>query len=39
MLEKYKRKWIVRRTITLLAVIISAVVQVYVIQAFIRPAN
>lgn len=39
MLEKYRKNIIVRRIITILAVIISALLQTYVIQAFIRPAN
>lgn len=39
MLEKYKKNAMVRRGITILAVVISAVLQTYVIQAFIRPAN
>lgn len=39
MLEKYKKNAMVRRWITILAVVVSAVLQTYVIQAFIRPAN
>lgn len=39
MLEKYRKNIIVRRIITILAVIVSALLQTYVIQAFIRPAN
>lgn len=39
MLEKYKKNAMVRRGITILAVVVSAVLQTYVIQAFIRPAN
>lgn len=39
MLEKYRKNIIVRRIITILAVVVSALLQTYVIQAFIRPAN
>lgn len=39
MLAKFKRNSAVRKFITLTAVIVSALLQTYVIQAFIRPAN
>lgn len=39
MFEKYKNNRIIRRMITILAVVVSALLQTYVIQAFIRPAN
>lgn len=39
MFVKYRNNLIVRRLITILAVIASALLQTYVIQAFIRPAN
>lgn len=39
MFEKYRKNIMVRRMITILAVIASALLQTYVIQAFIRPAN
>lgn len=39
MIEKYRKNVVVRRIITLLAVTASALLQTYVIQAFIRPAN
>lgn len=39
MIAKYKKNRNVRRVITIAAVVISALLQTYVIQAFIRPAN
>ena len=39
MIAKYKKNIMVRRLITSAAVIASALLQTYVIQAFIRPAN
>ena len=39
MIAKYKKNIMVRRLITIAAVIVSALLQTYVIQAFIRPAN
>lgn len=39
MLEKYKKNFIVRRLITVGAVILSALLQSFVIQTFIRPAE
>ena len=39
MIAKYKKNIMVRRLITIAAVIASALLQTYVIQAFIRPAN
>ena len=39
MIAKYKKNMLVRRLITILAVVASALLQTYVIQAFIRPAN
>lgn len=39
MFEKYRKNIMVRRMITILAVVASALLQTYVIQAFIRPAN
>ena len=39
MIAKYKKNMLVRRLITILAVTASALLQTYVIQAFIRPAN
>lgn len=39
MFEKYRKNIIVRRIITILAVFVSALLQTYVIQAFIRPAD
>lgn len=39
MLDKYRNNILVRRMITILAVIASALLQTYVIQAFIRPAD
>lgn len=39
MIAKYKHNVAVRRVITIVAVIASALLQAYVIQAFIRPAN
>lgn len=39
MLEKYRKNIVLRRIITLLAVLASALLQTYVIQAFIRPAE
>lgn len=39
MFERYRKNIIVRRMITILAVVASALLQTYVIQAFIRPAN
>lgn len=38
-LEKYRKLIMVRRIVTILAVTASALLQTYVIQAFIRPAN
>lgn len=38
-LEKYRKLIMVRRMVTILAVTASALLQTYVIQAFIRPAN
>lgn len=39
MFEKYRKNIMVRRVVTILAVVASALLQTYVIQAFIRPAN
>ena len=39
MIEKFKHNVMVRRMITIAAVIVSALLQTYVIQAFIRPAG
>lgn len=39
MLEKYRHNIAVRRIITIVAVIISALLQTFVIQSFIRPAQ
>ncbi len=39
MFQKYKHNIAVRRGITIAAVTVSALLQAYVIQAFIRPAN
>lgn len=39
MFEKYKHNVVVRRMITIVAVIASALLQAFVIQTFIRPAN
>lgn len=39
MFEQYRKNVIIRRIITTAAVIISAILQTYVIQVFIRPAN
>lgn len=39
MIELYKHNVKFRRLVTLLAVIVSALLQTFVIQAFIRPAN
>lgn len=39
MLAKYRKNIMVRRIITILAVVASALLQTYVIQAFIRPSN
>lgn len=39
MIERYRKNIMVRRIITILAVVVSALLQTYVIQAFIRPAN
>lgn len=39
MFAKYRNNLIVRRIITILAVVASALLQTYVIQAFIRPSN
>lgn len=39
MFEKYRKHYVVRRLITLAAVIISALLQTFVIQTFIRPAE
>lgn len=39
MFAKYKHNAVVRRIITIAAVIISALLQAFVIQAFIRPSN
>lgn len=39
MIAKYKHNVIVRRVITITAVIVSALLQAFVIQTFIRPAN
>jgi len=39
MLEKYKHNIMVRRIITILAVTVSALLQTFVIQAFIRPSH
>ncbi len=39
MLEKYKHNLIVRRMITIVAVVVSALLQTFVIQSFIRPAQ
>ena len=39
MMESFKHNIMVRRIITIVAVTLSALLQTYVIQAFIRPAN
>ena len=39
MFEKYKHNLIVRRIITIMAVMASALLQTFVIQSFIRPAQ
>ena len=39
MFEKYKYNLIVRRIITIMAVMASALLQTFVIQSFIRPAQ
>lgn len=39
MMARYKKNAMVRRLITILAVVVSALLQTYVIQAFIRPSN
>lgn len=39
MIARYKKNAMVRRLITILAVVVSALLQTYVIQAFIRPSN
>lgn len=39
MFKKYRNHVIVRRLITIICVVASALLQTYVIQAFIRPAN
>ncbi len=39
MIAKYKHNVVVRRIITIVAVIASALLQAFVIQTFIRPAN
>ena len=39
MLTELKKNKMVRRVITIVAVIASALLQTFVIQAFIRPAN
>ena len=39
MFEKYKHNLIVRRIITIMAVVASALLQTFVIQSFIRPAQ
>ena len=39
MIAKYKNHVMVRRIITILAVVGSALLQAFVIQAFIRPSN
>ena len=39
MFAKYKRNAMVRRLITIAAVVVSALLQAYVIQTFIRPSN
>lgn len=39
MFAKYRKNAMVRRLITILAVVVSALLQTYVIQAFIRPAD
>lgn len=39
MIAKYKNHVMVRRMITILAVVASALLQAFVIQAFIRPSN
>lgn len=39
MFEKYKHNLIVRRIITIMAVMASALLQIFVIQSFIRPAQ
>ncbi|MEW4413827.1 YitT family protein [Clostridium sp. AN503] len=39
MFEKYRKNAMVRRMITIVAVVASALLQTYVIQAFIRPAD
>lgn len=39
MFEKYKHNVMVRRIITIVAVIVSALLQAFVIQTFIRPSN
>ena len=39
MIEKYKHNIVIRRAITILAVFLSALLQTFVIQSFIRPAQ
>lgn len=39
MIEIYKKHVIIRRIVTVIAVMVSALLQAYVIQVFIRPAN
>lgn len=39
LVAKYKNHTVVRRIITIIAVVLSALLQAYVIQVFIRPAN
>lgn len=39
MFDKYKHNIVVRRCITIAAVVVSALLQAYVIQVFIRPVN
>ena len=39
MIEKYKHNIVIRRAITILAVFLSALLQTFVIQSFIRSAQ
>ena len=39
MFDKYKHNIVVRRCITIAAVVVSALLQAYVMQVFIRPVN
>ena len=39
MIEKYKHNLMVRRLVTIVAVVASALLQTFIIQSFIRPAQ